>query len=419
MLKKEKHSKKISKPIVWISIAGISLGLAVMIITISIATGFQSEIKQKLLSFGNHIQIERLYQNSNYESSPISTIDFPIDSILKNNKIRSIHKFAYKPAIIQTKNNSLQNKDGVTIREVEGIVFKGLEENYNENFLKKYLIDGKMPKFKSIDNDTVILSNITAKKLRTNLNEKISAFFIIDNKPKQRNFILGGIYETGLQNIDEKFGFIGLNKLSALNKWTFSKKDSNLNYTGGYEIVLKDFKDCNNTFIKENIKPFFNAEFNITTTKERHNEIFKWLELIYQNVYIIIVLMIVVSIINMTAALLVLIIERTKMIGILKSIGMKNWAIRKIFIFHGGFLIGTGFFFGNLLAFIIIFLQNHFEILTLPQENYFLNVVPMHFPIKNIVLINLISFAVCFFALVLPSFLTTKISPVKAIQTEI
>ncbi len=419
MLKKEKHSKKISKPIVWISIAGISLGLAVMIITISIATGFQSEIKQKLLSFGNHIQIERLYQNSNYESSPISTIDFPIDSILKNNKIRSIHKFAYKPAIIQTKNNSLQNKDGVTIREVEGIVFKGLEENYNENFLKKYLIDGKMPKFKSIDNDTVILSNITAKKLRTNLNEKISAFFIIDNKPKQRNFILGGIYETGLQNIDEKFGFIGLNKLSALNKWTFSKKDSNLNYTGGYEIVLKDFKDCNNTFIKENIKPFFNAEFNITTIKERHNEIFKWLELIYQNVYIIIVLMIIVSIINMTAALLVLIIERTKMIGILKSIGMKNWGIRKIFIFHGGFLIGTGFFFGNLLAFIIIFLQNHFEILTLPQENYFLNVVPMHFPIKNIVLINLISFAVCFFALVLPSFLTTKISPVKAIQTEI
>ena len=129
--------------------------------------------------------------------------------------------------------------------------------------------------------------------------------------------------------------------------------------------------------------------------------------------------MVVVSIINMTAALLVLIIERTKMIGILKSIGMKNWAIRKIFIFHGGFLIGTGFFFGNLLAFIIIFLQNHFEILTLPQENYFLNVVPMHFPIKNIVLINLISFAVCFFALVLPSFLTTKISPVKAIQTEI
>tara|TARA_Y100000589_G_scaffold332004_1_gene388527 strand:+ start:1078 stop:2337 length:1260 start_codon:yes stop_codon:yes gene_type:complete len=419
MLKKEKHSKKISKPIVWISIAGISLGLAVMIITISIATGFQSEIKQKLLSFGNHIQIERLYKNSNYESSPISTIDFPIDSIIKNNKIRSIHKFAYKPAIIQTKNNSLKNKDGITIREVEGIVFKGLEENYNKNFLKKYLIHGKMPKFKSIDNDTVILSNITAKKLRTNINEKISAFFIIDNKPKQRNFILGGIYETGLQNIDEKFGFIGLNKLSALNKWPFSKKESNLNYTGGYEIVLKNFKDCNSTFIKENIKPFFNAEFSITTIKERHNEIFKWLELIYQNVYIIIVLMIVVSIINMTAALLVLIIERTKMIGILKSIGMKNWGIRKIFIFHGGFLIGTGFFFGNLLAFIIIFLQNHFEILTLPQENYFLNVVPMHFPIKNIVYINLISFAVCFFALVLPSFLTTKISPVKAIQTEI
>ena len=506
MLKKEVHSKRFSKPIVWLSIAGITLGLAVMIITISIATGFQTEIKQKLLSFGNHVQIEPLFQNSNNESAPMSTIGFPLDSILKLSKANSIQKFAYKPAILQTKNNSLKDKSGNTIREVEGIIFKGLGRNYHKKFFNEYLIEGEVPLFYGSKNDTILLSNFIAKKLRTKVNEKISGFFIIDGNPKQRNLIVGGIYETGLQNIDEKFCFIGLERLSIINKWGLTlkvkitqdssfekttitctnsskkgdlvynwnnsgfdtepsneiqtKKDttitivgaeirnlnseypellsipdtliiefknkkyilksedgSNVYYTGGYELSLNNYDEISTS--KKAVSPFFGPEFATTTIQERYTDIFKWLELIYQNVYIIIILMIVVAIINMTAALLVLIVERTKMIGILKAMGMKNWGIRKIFIMHGGYLIGTGFLFGNLLAGVIILLQNHYEILTLPQENYYLNVVPMHFPIKEIILLNLIAFVVCFAALLLPSYLTTKISPVKAIQSEI
>ena len=506
MLKKEDHSKRFSKPIVWLSIAGITLGLAVMILTISIATGFQTEIKQKLLSFGNHVQIEPLFQNSNNESAPMSTIGFPIDSLAKITKTGSIQKFAYKPAILQTKNNLLKDKNGNTIRDVEGIIFKGLGANYHKLFFEEYLIEGSIPMFKGSNNDTIVLSNFIAKKLRTKINEKISGFFIIDGKPKQRNLIVGGIYETGLQNIDEKFCFIGLDKLSLINKWGLTLKvkinhdstsksttiictnkskkgdlvynwnntgfdtnptnefqlhkdtsitlvgaeirnlnsdypellsvpdtlliefnnqkynltsieGSNIYYTGGYEILLENYDDI--LLAKNKISPFFGPEFAVTTIQERYADIFKWLELIYQNVYIIIILMIVVAVINMTAALLVLIVERTKMIGIFKAMGMRNWVVRKIFILHGGYLIGTGFLLGNLLAGGIILIQNQFEILTLPQENYYLNVVPMHFPIKEILLLNLISFIICFTALVLPSYLTTKISPVKAINSEI
>lgn len=506
MLKKTEHSKKFSKPIVWLSVAGITLGLAVMILTISIATGFQTEIKQKLLSFGNHVQIEPLFQNSNYESSPMSTIGFPKDSIIRISKASSIQKFAYKPAIIQTKNNSLKDKNGKIIREVEGVIFKGLGNRYNKEFFNKYLIQGTPPTFLGNKNDTVILSKSIAKKLRTKINEKISGFFIIEGSPKQRNLTVGGIYETGLQNIDEKFCFIGLDRLSNINKWGLtlkvkinndsidgktiirctnsskkgelvlnwnnsgfdtksyimiqSKSDttitligaevknlrneypellsipdtliiefknsqyklkstegSNRYYTGGYELSLNSYDKISNS--KKAISPFFGPEFATTTIQERYADIFKWLELIYQNVYIIIILMIVVAIINMTAALLVLIVERTKMIGILKAMGMKNLGIRKIFIFHGGYLIGSGFFFGNLLAGSIILLQNYFQVLKLPQENYYLSVVPMHFPIKEIVFLNLTAFLICFLALILPSYLTTKVSPINAIQADI
>jgi lipoprotein-releasing system permease protein len=506
MLKKAEHSKRFSKPIVWLSIAGITLGLAVMILTISIATGFQTEIKQKLLSFGNHVQIEPLFQNSNNESSPMSTIGFPLDSIIKISKASSIQKFAYKPAIVQTKNNSLKDKNGKTIREVEGVIFKGLGSNYHKEFFKKYLIKGEIPVFAGSNNDTVVLSNYISKKLRTNLHDKISGFFIIDGNPKQRNLTVGGVYETGLQNIDEKFCFIGLDRLSNINKWGLTlkvkinqdstleqttitctnsskkgelvfnwnntgfdtksitkfqtKRDtvitlvgveirnlkseypdllsipdtliiefknkqyslkstegSNVYYTGGYELSLNNYDDILSS--KKAVSPFFGPEFATTTIQERYADIFKWLELIYQNVYIIIILMIIVAIINMTAALLVLIVERTKMIGILKAMGMKNWGIRKIFVLHGGYLIGTGFFFGNLLAGLIILIQNHYQILTLPQENYYLSVVPMHFPIEEILFLNLTAFIVCFAALLLPSYLTTKVTPVKAIQSEI
>ena len=496
MLKNEKHSKNFSRPIVLISILGVVLGVSVIILTVSIATGFQNQIKNKLLSFSSHIQIESMFQSNNKETSPINLLK---RNIKKNKNLIDIEKYAYKSAIIQLKSKSSSN-------EVEGLLFKGLE-NFNRNkFLKKYLIKGQIPNLNNSVNDTIILSKKTCLKLNLNLNDKITTFFISNGNPRQRNLILGGIYETGLEKVDSKFGFIDLQYLKKINNWGLTlktkyqfdndssnvlvtvtnkskngfllydwgnqikvsknhlifsaKKDCTLKLVGfefsnlknnnlinipdtliikysakqkiityenvegsdqylcgGLEIYLSDFEKRN--LVKQNLKANFGPEFKISTIDEQHQEIFAWLNLIYQNVYIILILMIAVAIINMSCALLVLIVEKTKMIGILKAIGIKNNSLRKIFIAHGGLLLLIGFLGGNLLSVIIVITQNKMGFLKLPQENYYLDTVPMDYPMLNILVINIIAFLFCFLAMTIPSIISSRISPVKAINSEI
>ena len=496
MLKNEKHSKNFSRPIVLISILGVVLGVSVIILTVSIATGFQNQIKNKLLSFGSHIQIESMFQSNNKETSPINLLNKNID---ENKNLISIEEYAYKSAIIQLKNRSSSN-------EVEGLLFKGLESFKSNEFLNEYLIDGILPKFKNKVNDTVILSKKTCHKLNLKLNDKITTFFISNGNPRQRNLILGGIYETGLEKVDSKFGFIDLQYLKKINNWgltlktkyQFNSDSSNVIVTvtnkskngfllydwgnqirvpnnqsifsakkdctikligfefsnlknnnlinipdtliikysakqkiitneniagsdqylcGGLEIYLSDFEKRN--LVKQNLKANFGPEFKISTIDEQHQEIFAWLNLIYQNVYIILILMIAVAVINMSCALLVLIVEKTKMIGILKALGIRNTSLKKIFIAHGGLLLFVGFLGGNILAGIIVIIQNQIGFLKLPQENYYLDTVPMDYPIINILTINIIAFLFCFLAMTLPSIISSRISPVKAINSEI
>lgn len=500
MLKNEKHSNSFSKPIVRISIFSIILGVCAMILTLSIATGFQNGIKKKLQSFGSDVQIESMYNNYNNETSPLVTLGLPIDSIQSLPSIKEIQKFAYKSAIVQSKSKNETNN-----REVQGLIFKGLENSNNMGFFKDYLIKGECPNFSNKGNDTIVLSNNVCQKLGIDINDKIRSFFISNGNPKQRNFVVGGIYETGLDKIDQQFGFICLHNLSVINNWgttikinveytndsnsirlnctnkskegiflyewgnntieqrnhidISSKKDTQITikayeltdlkdrslvsipdtltinynaknkqfnfqndigsgqyYTGGYEIALKDSE---NPTILEDIKMIFGPEYNVTDLEEKYSILFSWLKLIYQNVYIIIGLMIAVAIINMSSALLVLIVEKTKMIGILKSLGTSNKSLRKIFVIHGGLLITIGFIGGNLLAFLIIILQNHYGFLKLPQENYYLDTVPMAIPISNILILNASTFLFCYLAMVLPSYVSTKISPVRAIASEI
>ncbi len=499
MLKNKKRSNNFSKPIVIISVLGITLGVCVMILTLSIATGFQKEIKKKLINFDSHIRIQSKFQNKNNETSPFSTLNFPTDTILSFKEINEIQKFSYKPSI-------LQNKSIINATEVQGLIFKGLDNNLNFGFFKKYLTKGKCPRFGELKNDTIILSENTCKKLNLKINDQVRAFFVSEGKPKQRIFILGGVYNTGLEKLDNQFGFISLNKLIEINKWgttinfeikkskdstknliscvnksksstflfkwgnneisalNFStispKKDTQLTviayeidnykdqnlinipdtleliyesqnkkfkfnnifgsgqfYTGGYEIQLKNYE--NYKLIQSNLKQIFGPQFTVDSIEEIHEEMFSWLNLIYQNVYIIIILMVIVAVINMSSALLVLIVEKTKMIGILKSLGMKNKSIRKIFVIHGGILIASGFIFGNILAIIIIASQNKYGYLTLPQQNYYLNEVPMYFPVLSIGILNTTTFILCYISMILPSLVSTKISPIRAISSEI
>ena len=501
MLKNKKHSKNFSRPIVLISIVGVMLGVSVMVVTISIATGFQNKIKDKLLSFGNHIQIESMFQSNNNETSPIITLNESFSNLYNSKDIYKVQKYAYKSAIIQSK-----RKSNSAINELEGVIFKGLEDFKDNSFFNEYLVRGKCPTWSQSINDTVIISNEIYKKLSLEINDKISAFFVTDGNPKQRNLIIGGVYETGLNKIDSRFIFIDLKYLQKINKWgnklmvssvfkedstiiefnanNFSKNgkmifdwgdnkivsnnkleiptnvDTQLNligyevdnfdqnnlisiedtliisftsnnnkitfsniegseqyYTGGLEIFIKD--EGKRSLIKDQLKLDFGPEFKITTIDEQHQEIFSWLTLIYQNVYIILGLMIAVAVINMSCALLVLIVEKTKMIGILKALGMKNISIIKIFVSHGGILLLYGFLAGNSLAILIIQMQNKFEFLKLSQENYYLDAVPMDYPITTIFVLNLSAFIFCLATMIIPSVISSKTSPVKAINSEI
>jgi lipoprotein-releasing system permease protein len=501
MLKNKKHSKNFSRPIVLISIIGVMLGVSVMVVTISIATGFQNRIKDKLLSFGNHIQIESMFQSNNNETSPIITLNESFTNLYNSQDIYTIQKYAYKSAIIQSK-----RKLSGSINELEGVIFKGLENFQENSFFNDYLVEGKYPNKSKKINDTIVISKEIGKKLNLTINDKVSAFFVSDGKPKQRNLTIGGIYETGLNKIDSKFIFIDLKYLQKINKWgmqlkvsssfredssiiefnadNFSKNgkmifdwgnnkivannqfeipanvDTQINligyevdnyeqnnllsiadtliisftssnkeikfsnllgseqyYTGGLEIYTND--EEKKSLIKNQLKLDFGPEFKITTIEEQHQEIFSWLNLIYQNVYIILGLMIAVAVINMSCALLVLIVEKTKMIGILKALGMKNISLIKIFVTHGGILLFYGFLAGNTLAILIIQLQNKFEFLKLSQENYYLDAVPMDYPLSTIIILNFSAFVFCLITMILPSIISSKTSPVKAINSEI
>lgn len=540
MLEKGGDTKKVSKPIVFLAIAGITLGIAVMILSISIASGFQKEVREKIIGFGSHVQITSSYNNVSFESSPLLISEINRAEIQQNPKVNSVQVYAYKPAIMQAKLSLEETEDGEAIRDIQGVVFKGISSDFNSTFFQKHLKEGRIPTFtqKGIS-DSILVSRYIANKLRLTINDKVSTFFVKQEGPKQRNLVVAGIYETGLEDFDKQFCFIDINQVRKLNEWgieTFLQVQEkcdhgfivieakvfggNQNYryswNGGdfgieskkifcpvkdtiIQLVASDFEsngylepeeqksipdtawlsikvseskinDCNCDQLNTNLKPnykndsttlftignntltttlttsggsgssysggievllnefeqlvegekivekYVGPQYNVTTVIDQNEEIFNWLEMLDMNVYIIIGLMILVAIINMTSALMVLILEKTQMIGILKALGASNWSVRKIFIYNGAYLISKGLLYGNLLAVSIILLQNYFQIITLPQENYYVSVVPMDFPVLILLLVNLCAFIVCYFALVLPSYIVTKISPVKAIK---
>ena len=538
MLKKHGENKKLSQPIVFLAIIGIALGIAVMILSSSVASGFQKEIRNKVVGFGSHVQIESEFGNQSFESNPM-IIDANIYKLLKNElKIKHVQYYANKPAILQSKNINKTNGNGRPIRDIEGIIFKGVDQNYNASFFKTRMIDGHFPIYENtLTNDSIVISKYISSRLQLNINDKVSTFFIKEKGPKQRNLIVAGIYETGLEDFDKRFAFIDLNQIRKINSWgiqtvlsintsiidstiiikansfggngnykyswnngpyaldahfiipinkdtivkvissdfendflftnsqhislpdtafitlkfhsktpfnnkcnelslttasfnennyenecfnlqtTFNiSKGTGQHYTGGIEILLHDYNELFNgaDIVKKHVGP----QYRISTIIENNQEIFNWLNMLDINVYIIIGLMIAVAIINMTAALLVIILEKTQMIGTLKSLGANNWSIRKIFIYNGGTLIIIGLIIGNIIGLSIIFIQTNFEIITLPKENYFVSIVPMHLSFMNFSLINLGAFLTCFAALIFPSYFITKISPIKAIRKE-
>ena len=385
-----------TRPIVRIAIAGIALGLAVMIISMAIVTGFQKEITDKIVNFGSDIVITE-YSNLNaIEPQPVSKEQSFYPSLTDIDGIRHIQVFATKAGIIKTD------------EEIEGVVVKGVGGDFDWSFFKKHLVEGDI--FSTTDSSrskNILISEIISKKLKLNVGDRMEVFFIQGEKQRARVFDVTGIYKTGLSEYDERYVITDLTHIQRLNGW-------DENQVAGFEVFVDDFSELER--LEDIVYHSIGTELFSATVKELQPQMFDWLDLQDMNVRVIIILMLVVAGFNMISALLIMIIERVYMIGTLKSLGMNDGKIQSIFIYQALYLTGVGLFWGNLIGIALCLVQQHFGIITLDEASYYVKVVPINLQLTHILLLNAGTLFFCFLMLLLPSMVVSRIQPLKAIR---
>lgn len=392
------YKSSISSPIIKIAIAAISIGIVMMIVSVATGVGLQNKIREKVAAFSGHIVIT----NHDDNQSQVNTVPISIHQdfypMFKNIEgINHIQAVAHKAGIIRTESS------------VEGIVFKGVGKDYVWTNIKEYITQGNLPNYKDNLNEEVLISEYIANRLQLKLGDKFNTFFMKESgkMPNLRNFKIVGIFNSGFQEFDATYIIGDIRHVQRINKW---KNDE----VGAFEVFINDFTEIDEIGDKvyKEIPPIYNS----VTIKEKFYSIFEFLKLFDFNIIVILIVMVIVATINMIVALLVLILERTQMIGVLKALGANNWNIRKIFLYNAGFLIFRGLFFGNLIALGLLLLQKTFGIIKLNPESYYVSEVQVDINLLHILVLNLGTILVCLLVLLIPSFIITKISPVKAIR---
>lgn len=394
--------KGISQPIVTIAVIGIALGLAVMILSVAIVTGFKSEISNKIIGFGSHIQIVNYDSNISFETSPINKQQSFYTDISELKGVKKIQEFAIKAGIIKTKT------------DIQGIVLKGVGNNFDWSFFDKNMVSGKSFRVNdSSKTNEIIISNYIAKLLNLNVGDKIIAYFI-QQPARMRSFNISGIYETSLSEFDEKFALVDIRHIQKLNNWTD-------NEISGFEVIIEDFSALDK--MTQDVRDIVGFHFNpdgtklrVLSIKEKYPQMFDWLGLIDMNVWVILVLLIAVAGFNMVSGLLILILERTNMIGILKAIGTKNWSIRKIFLYQSGLLISKGLLWGNIIGITICILQSKLQIFRLDPESYYIDAVPINLKLWHILALNSGTLIITVLMLIIPSYIISRLSPEKTLR---
>lgn len=391
------NNKGFSKPIVNIAILGIALGLAVMILTMAVVTGFQKEIRDKVIGFGSHIQVTNYDNNESFEGTPINKNQSFLSVLQKNSSIRHIQAFATKPGIIKTK------------EELQGVVVKGIGSDFDWDFFKKNIIEGEpFIVSDSSKSDKILISKFHKEKLKIQLNDTIIIYFIQNQQQRARRFSVCGIYETGLgEMFDQVFVIADIAHIQKLNGW-------DNNSIGGFEVLLNNYENLDEASDFVNAAVGYN--FLAKSIKDVNRQIFSWLDAQDINAIVVIVLMALVAAINMISALLILILERTNMIGTLKALGSSNWSVRKIFLYNAAFLIGKGLIWGNIIGISVCLLQKYFHLVSLDEATYYLSSIPINFNLMHILLLNIGTFFLCLLMLLLPSYVITYITPVQAMR---
>jgi len=364
----------------------------VMLISIAIVKGFQTEIKEKLTGFSSHIQLTRTKVNYTYESESIIFSQTQKRLIESFEGVKHVQIFANKPGIITTG------------KDIEGIILKGVGNDYDTTFISAMLKEGNIPNL----NDTqptnqVIISRLVAERLHLKCGDKMIVYFV-QQPPRARNFTISGIYNTGIEEIDKVFALCDIRQIQKLNGWQ-------VNEIGGYEIMIDNLKDL--YLLNEQIRASAPYDQDSKSISEIYPQIFDWLNLLNVNVKVILILMLIVAIVNMTTALLVIIVEKAQMTAVLKSLGAKSFSLSKIFMYHASFLIGIGLFLGNLLGLLLLFLQYKWQIIKLPPESYYVDYVPVLFTWSYFIGVNILAFLICSLSMLLPAAYVSKISPLR------
>lgn len=391
----QSNQTSFSKLIVRIATLAVAISVTVMILANAISKGYKEQVSQKLANFQSHILINNLDQNQSFQSYPIEANTDLEQFINPSNGFLHFQKYAIKAGIIKTSN------------DFQGIVLKGVDNQFNFKYLKQHLISGQIPSFDSSKaSSDILISSSLAAKLGLKLNDPVFVYFIQD-PPRVRKFKICGIFDTNLGELDDLYAVVDLKQIQKLNGWS-------TNYFTGYEIFINHFDSLSaKVDLLATVTPY---TLGISSINEIYPELFNWLNMLDVNVFIILLLMAAVAIINMVTALLILIVERSNMIGMLKALGMSNKNIIKIFINLAAFIILRGLLLGNIIAYGLGFLQQYFGIIKLSEKDYYVSKVPVSFHYSDFIFINISCFIICMVLMLLPANMVSKISPVKSIR---
>jgi lipoprotein-releasing system permease protein len=407
---KSKDQGSISKPIVKIGILGIILGLSVMLLTVSIVLGFKKEITKKVTGLAADVTISNISFGNNGEQVPVK-ISADSISILKNiPNVKHVQGCALKNGIVKTKT------------ENEGVVIKGIDMDYDLEFINKHMLSGTLPQLKAEDvgNDILISENL-ARRLDLKVDDKFLVYFVVQHdvydsiekanftkfEQRSRNFKICGIYKTSFSDFDNNLTFVDIRHIQKLNYW-------NAGVVGNYEVRVNDFEKLESTIEAINDNTAINCQ--VISVKDSFSNIFIWLDKLDINGVIIIVLMILVAVINMITALLILILERTNMVGMLKSLGMSNVNVRRIFFYISLKLLGKGLLWGNVVGIGMCLIQYYFGLVKLDSATYYVDKVAIDLNWVSYVMLNLGTTGVCLLMLLLPTLILTKITPIKTLR---
>ena len=397
--------REVSRPAIRIATLGVAIGLAVMIITVSVVLGFKHTIRDKVVGFGSHIRIENILTEQTASPTPICISDTLKRNIKAIPGVRHIAPYSMTQGILKTDSDFL------------GVIFKGVGKDYDLSFLKQHLVSGKMPEFNDEESSyQLLISQQTADKLVLKAGDRVFSYFIGNDDVRVRKFTVAGIYQTNMNQFDQLLCFTDYQVPIRLNGW---EKDQ----CSGAELIVNDFERLEETarqvqhLITRNVDRY-GETFTSQTIYESYPQIFTWLDLLDINVWIILALMVCVAGFTMISGLLIIILERTQMIGLLKALGARNSTVRHTFLWFAAFIISQGLLLGDLIGIGIVVLQQQTGFVKLDPASYYVDTAPMELNIPIVVALNVATLLISIFVLIAPSFLVSHIHPAKAMHFE-